>query len=62
MKCLHGGGYEMFTRGRGGYEMFTTESVVITDKFLASKQVPLMTSVKPNGFDNESIAFDTVTL
>ena len=40
--------------------MFTTESVVISDKFLASKQVPLMTSVKPKSFDNESIAFDTV--
>jgi hypothetical protein len=42
--------------------MFTAESVVISDKFIASKQVPLMTSVKPNGFDNENIAFDTVTL
>jgi hypothetical protein len=36
--------------------MFTTESVVISDKFLASKQVPLMMSVKPNGFYNESFA------
>jgi len=41
--------------------MFTTESVVISDKLLASKQAPLMTSVKPNGFDNENTAFDTVT-
>ena len=41
--------------------MFTSESVVISDKFIASKQVPLMT-VKPNGFHNESVAYDTVTL
>lgn len=41
--------------------MFTTESVVIPDTFLASKQVSLMTSVKHNGFDNESVAFGTVT-